>query len=298
MEQQKELPLLISFSGGKTSAFMAYYLVNKYPCRERVVVFANTGKEDEETLRFVDKCDKAFGLNVVWVEAVINPEHGQGTISKVVNFKTASRNGEPFEATIQKYGIPSKPNPHCTRELKQRPIHHFAKQVLGWAEYETAIGIRADETSRLNWENAKKNRLVYPLATEFRVDKSYINRFWDKQPFTLNLKSYQGNCDLCYKKSKRNLLTLILENPDRLLWWDQMEQKYKMHVPESRQHNPNSKPPFHFFRENLSAQDLKELSGFRFEKAKDEHDTSKLQMLMFSDADLDFTDGCQSCEVA
>lgn len=293
-----ELPLLISFSGGKTSAFMAYYLVNKYPCREKVVVFANTGKEDEETLRFVDKCDKAFGLNVFWVEAVVNPEMGKGVRAKVVDFTTASRKGEPFEAVIKKYGIPNGAAPHCSKFLKKQTIKSFIRKQIGWKQYETAIGIRADETNRINWEQAKKERTVYPLVTDFRVDKAYINRFWDKQPFTLNLKSYQGNCDLCYKKSKRNLLTLILENPERLLWWDQMEQKYKMFIPESRQHNENLKPPFHFFRENLSAQDLKEEAALPFEKARDEHDTNKLQLLMFSDPDLDFTDGCQTCEVA
>lgn len=293
----KELPLLISFSGGKTSAFMTFYLINKYPCREKIIVFANTGKEREETLEFVNACDKAWGLDVVWLEGVINPQHRSGTIAKVVSFETASRNGEPFEAVIKKYGIPNKANPHCSRELKAQTIYSYASHLWGKGGYETAIGIRADETKRINWERAKAKKYTYPLATEYRVDKQYINRFWDSQPFTLNLKSYQGNCDLCYKKSNRNLLTLITESPESLIWWAEMERKYKNFIPESRQHNENLAPPFHFFRENQSASDLLELSQFPFEKAKDTHDTDKLQLLMFSDPELDFTDGCQSCEV-
>ena len=69
--------LCVSFSGGETSGYMAQYLKkHKQDEYDMVFVFANTGSENEETLKFVDQCDKAFNLNVVWVEAVINPEHG------------------------------------------------------------------------------------------------------------------------------------------------------------------------------------------------------------------------------
>ena len=47
-------PLVISFSGGKTSAYMAKLLIDKYNGKRRIVtVFANTGKEREETLLFL-----------------------------------------------------------------------------------------------------------------------------------------------------------------------------------------------------------------------------------------------------
>ena len=57
-----------SFSGGRTSAYMTYWMLNEWKDRDKyemIVVFANTGKEREETLDFVEKCDKAFGFNVV-----------------------------------------------------------------------------------------------------------------------------------------------------------------------------------------------------------------------------------------
>ena len=54
----------ISFSGGKTSAYMTKMLLDHFrkhePWREIVVTFANTGQEHEETLKFVDRCDKVF----------------------------------------------------------------------------------------------------------------------------------------------------------------------------------------------------------------------------------------------
>src|SRR5687768_16003487 len=93
--------LLVSFSGGETSAFMAQWLkANKSDEYDMWFLFANTGEENEETLRFVDQCDKYFGLNVIWVEGVSNPEYGVGVTPVEVNHETASRDGEPFESMI------------------------------------------------------------------------------------------------------------------------------------------------------------------------------------------------------
>jgi hypothetical protein len=109
------------------------YLVQKHWSQRNHVtfLFANTGKETQETLAFVDRCDREFGLNLVWVEAVVAPEMGIGTIGKVIDYDTAARNGEPYEAVIAKYGIPNTTRAYCTRELKQRPLEYVRKNVLG-----------------------------------------------------------------------------------------------------------------------------------------------------------------------
>ena len=64
--------LLISFSGGATSAYMTKLLLEKLNPNEYEikVVFANTGKEREETLEFVRDCDIRWGFNTVWVECI------------------------------------------------------------------------------------------------------------------------------------------------------------------------------------------------------------------------------------
>ena len=69
--------IVCSFSGGETSAYMAIKLKEKYGDRVKFV-FANTSQENEETLIFVDKVDKAYDLGVVWIEAIANPEYRKG----------------------------------------------------------------------------------------------------------------------------------------------------------------------------------------------------------------------------
>jgi len=123
-------------------------------------------------------------------------------------------------------------------------MHNYIKHFLGWSNYKTAIGIRWDEKHRINWGKAKSKNLMYPLVTEFPVSIEFIHDWWEQQSFSLKIKSYQGNCDCCWKKSKRKLLTIAKEHPSKLNWWANMEQKY------------SSKDGYSFYRDNETALDL------------------------------------------
>lgn len=290
--------LLISFSGGATSAYMTKMLLEKLNPNEyeTKVVFANTGKEREETLEFVRECDMRWGFNTVWVECITNPERGKGVAAKVVTFETASRNGEPFEESIKKHGISNVNQPLCTRELKTYTINAYMRQI-GWKRYHRAIGIRLDEIDRVN-PNYKKERIIYPCISMFPSRKEDINAYWAKQAFRLNIKSYQGNCDCCYKKSLRKLLTIASENPEYFQWWADMEAKYSNYLPESRKNNSKVKFPIHFFRGNISAKDILAMSvGFTdFAKDDSKKVTPYTQLSLFGN-ELDTPNGCsESCE--
>lgn len=293
--------LLVSFSGGRTSAFMAKWIIDNLGSEyELLVVYANTGKEREETLCFVEKCDKHFGFNCVWVEAITNPENGKGVSANVVDFKTASRNGEPFEAMIQKHGIPNVMNPNCTRELKGNTIHKYTKSI-GWNKYYTAIGIRSDEVDRVS-PDFKKKRFIYPLVSLIPTTKNDINKFWRDQPFDLMLKTYEGNCDLCFKKSFRKLMTIANETPETLIWWAEMERKYNTFIPDGKKHNAKIIPPINFFRQNRSIYQLIEMAKQPFEPALDEsqYKPEYKQTSLYDLYALDINDDCgdrESCEV-
>lgn len=276
-EKEKINTILISFSGGRTSAFMTKWILEseKYKDFEKVVVFANTGKEREETLEFVNECDKRWNLNVVWIESVINAKKGKGSSFKIVDFESANRNGNLFSEMIEVYGIPNKAFPHCSRELKEIPIHKFMKTIC--KNYYTAIGIRADEQHRVkDWDKANKKKFIYPLITDYRVSSLFIRKFWENQCFDLDLKDYEGNCDMCWKKSQRKLLTLIVENPKLLDWWNEQEIKDNEYT---------------FFRNNQSALDLIEESKRPFRKAIDSLELHNMNNYMF-DSYLDQEESC------
>lgn len=277
-----DTPILISFSGGRSSAFMAKLLMEHEALQStpKVACFANTGKEYEATLRFVNECDKRWNLGLVWLEAVINPAKGKGTEWKQVNYETAARSGEPFEAVIQKYGLPNRNYPHCTRELKQVPIRKYM-QSLNYTAWRTAVGIRADEKHRLK-RNTDSNFLnpYYPLAGDLiDVDEPFIRAWWEKQPFDLQLKDYQSNCDLCWKKSKRKRLTILSESPERAAWWQQMELQY-------------GKGRYQFDqREGLSIDQLIKLAKAPFHKAVDKLEL-KHQAPHIFDYNMDMETAC------
>lgn len=135
-----EVPLVVSFSGGRTSAFMARALQLRYENkRDLIFIFANTGKERIETLDFINECETRWNLNCVWLEYDLVEDK---STFKIVDYNSASRNGEPFEKMITKYGIPNKAFPHCTRELKRQTITRYLRTIgLNNGKYETAIGI-------------------------------------------------------------------------------------------------------------------------------------------------------------
>jgi hypothetical protein len=289
--------LFISFSGGETSAFMAQWLKkNPKHYAEIIVAFANTGEENEATLEFVDRCDRHFGLDVVWVEAVVHHDKRASSTHRVVDFKTASRKGEPFEEVIRKYGIPNQSFPHCTRELKMNPLHDYI-EAAGWEQgsYDTAIGIRADEINRISTKYEEK-RIVYPLIEMIPMTKPRINSFWADMPFRLPLKGYEGNCKWCWKKSLRKHLTLLNENPDIYNFPERMEKAYGDVGPEFEK---GVAPGYRrlFMRNSLPIPDMRRLAETtEFVPAEDDARAYPDRELF--GLELDVSAGCsESCDI-
>jgi hypothetical protein len=279
--------LMVSFSGGLTSAMLSYMIRSATNPPSTVFVFANTGLENEETLEFVHRCDAEFKLSVVWLEAVVDPRHGKGIRHRVVNFKTAARSGEPFEAFVSKSGIPNANKPQCSDRLKALVIESY-KKAIGWAGCMHAIGIRADEERRRS-KSAEKYNLCYPMLDfpGFICTKADVASFWEKQNFTLNLEPHEGNCKTCWKKSDRKLALLALEHPERFDFMRRIEREYAHVKP-----NDNGQARV-FFRRNRSVDDIfRELTGL------DISDAVELRKMIGAKCDKEEEEsGCsESCE--
>lgn len=267
---EKEKIYVMMFSGGRTSAVLAKHIkLNPNNYKNVIYVFLNTGKENEKTLQFVDRCDKEWDLNVIWLESLINYEKGKGTTYQIVNFESAARDGQPFEAMLKKYPLPNNMASNCTRELKQRPIDAYLKDNYKDFEVIRIIGIRADEAHRKSI-HAESENIIYPLCDEIPFNERMVRMFWEKQSFDLGLKDYEGNCDLCFKKSLKKRLTIIKENPEKAKWWLDMEKKYS-----------SEEIPRFDLRTNKSIEQLIEIAKRPFTKAKDLFELSQEQCDLF-----------------
>jgi len=207
--------IVASFSGGRSSAMM----VSQMDLSDATVIFCNTGKEMPETLDFVRDCEAQWGVPIIWLEYRSKRKY------EVVSYETASRNGEPFNQLIaDKNYLPNMVARFCTSELKVLTIERYLKDQK-ISDWETAVGIRADEPRRVAKMRQKEGYLT-PLADKGVTSNDVIN-FWKTQSFDLKLPSsgFYSNCDLCFLKGYGIKQSLVNENPSLANWWAGQEEK-------------------------------------------------------------------------
>ena len=229
-------PALISFSGGRTSAFMLKQIIDALGGTlpdDIYVTFANTGKEMPETLDFVQACSEHWGVKVHWLELEMADERPVYR-TKEVTYETASRDGEPFEALIGRRSY--LPNPvarFCTAELKIRRMKDFMWKMKGYKHWDNVLGLRYDEPRRVSSSRNASDRErwgnLMPMYDAKHTVKDVLE-FWQKANFDLTLPSIDGqtlagNCDLCFLKGRKTLTKLIKERPDLTTWWIAQENR-------------------------------------------------------------------------
>lgn len=229
-------PACINFSGGRTSAFLVRQFLDAWdgkPPEDVLICFANTGKEMPETLNFVRDCEVKWGVPIVWLEYRAKDDEGKSFA--VVDYATASRNGEPFEALIRdRRYLPNPVSRFCTGELKIRVMHHYLR-TLGWTECDQHIGIRADEQRRVAKIRARGTStegsfetMCLPLA-DAGITRFDVSEFWKANDFDLALPNVDGttplgNCDLCFLKGATRITSILRERPELGEWWARMEE--------------------------------------------------------------------------
>ena len=217
-------PAVISFSGGRTSAYMLHKILEAHNGKlpsDLTVCFANTGREMPQTLDFVQACSDNWNVQIHWLELRVVDK--KFTTVEVDN-KTASMDGRPFSELIKKKNyLPNMIARFCTSELKVNRINDFVGEG-----YSTVLGIRADEQRRVAKTRARPDAIV-PLA-DAGVTKHDVYDFWQAQPFDLELPNEKGvnnlgNCDLCFLKGTGIKKSIIRDMPHLAEWWIAQEEK-------------------------------------------------------------------------
>jgi 3'-phosphoadenosine 5'-phosphosulfate sulfotransferase (PAPS reductase)/FAD synthetase len=203
-------PTLLSFSGGETSAYMLYQVL----CAHGgvlpdyvIVAFANTGREMEETLRFVHECATRWGVRIYWVEwrpptkrlpAAKCPHKKRGRCAdckreaimlaaskrfELVGFNSADREGRWFAELIRrKQYLPNQDRRYCTEKLKIDTMK-WLMVSLGYERWFNMVGLRADERHRVikqvlrNASGVERFVSGCPMAVA-GATKRVVERFW------------------------------------------------------------------------------------------------------------------------
>lgn len=197
------------------------------------LIFQNTGMEREETYDFLDKNDKAFDLNLTWIEYT-----KEKPFFKVVSYETASRynpataSAKPFDDLIEKNGkyLPNQQQRFCTQQLKVLTAYRYIRRTYKIKEWENYIGFRIDEPHRDRPEKRATKTITqwqkYPLF-EQGISVFDVKNYWNShnmKPFDLELpilpngKTVGGNYIGCFLKSEYENIQLCRTNPELVQW--------------------------------------------------------------------------------
>lgn len=222
-----EPPFYVSFSGGRTSGYLLRHVLDAWGGtlpEGGHVLFANTGREHEATLKFIREIERRW-CPVTWLEW-----RDAEQPYEVVDFDTSSRNGEPFAALIRKRQyLPNPVTRFCTSDLKVKTMNRYMKSLgLDASEITTIIGLRYDEMNRvMKLRNDPTRDIAMPMA-DAKVTREMVEAWWATQEFDLRLPGNDnawGNCDLCFLKARDRLDRVMLSDPTRADWWKQMEEE-------------------------------------------------------------------------
>ena len=241
---------LVSFSGGRTSAYLVWLMEQKRKNEGWYVayVFMDTGAEHPATYQFIRDIVNHWGIDLTCLRVRYNPNLGTGNSYDVVSVNDIGPDLAPWKGMVNKYGSPSAVAPYCTTRMKTDPHNKWANDIYGKDGYITWLGIRADEPRRL-----KSVEGIKFLAEISDMEKPDILQWWEAQPFDLGIEEHLGNCVFCIKKSL-NKLGLAIKDEERLAAeFIEMSEGDEVRV-TGRKHNHKK-----MYRKMLHLSDIKQM---------------------------------------
>lgn len=213
---------VISFSGGRTSAYLCYLALERFGRDNCKFIYCDTGAEHPKTYEFIRKVNDLLKLDLICLKTVFNPVLGEGNSYQVVDVNDLKYDLSAFSAMMAKYGTPYLHGAFCTGFLKTNPFKDYCKDSIG--DCTKWLGIRIDEPKRLKEmraqqlemfdENDKIAKFRY-LAEISDFEKQDVLGFWKSMPFDLELQGdILGNCMFCIKRGPNKLALAARYEPE------------------------------------------------------------------------------------
>ena len=170
---------IVSISGGKDSAALAFYLKDTQPDIKFEYVFFDTGEELAETYEYLENLERALGIKVQFVY----PK-------------------KSFEKLLQQYNnfLPSPTERWCTRHLKLDAFLEHAKEDSIY----NYVGIRADENRTGLVPHRDDFKTVMPFV-EDGITLNDVKRILDENGIGLPKyyePVYDKEHDISYNRSR------------------------------------------------------------------------------------------------
>lgn len=212
---------VVSFSGGRTSAYMAYLMNERRKAGDAVeFIFMDTGAEHPDTYRFIRDVVREFDIPLTCLRAEFNPVMGKGVRPRVVSIDEIGPDLTPWRDMAAKHGSAFFIGKWCTARMKVDVSERYLNAKYGKGGHITWIGVRADEPKRLTKVGA--NPQIRYLAEISDFEKQDILDWWAPKPFDLAIPEWLGNCVFCFKKSDLKLAAAAHDEPELLAQWEAM----------------------------------------------------------------------------
>lgn len=222
---------VVSFSGGRTSAYLVWLFEQKRK-KENInveYVFCDTGAEHPKTYKFIKDVVDHFKIKLTCLRVKIDFDES-GVASppsyKVVSLYDCKNDLKPFHDFIKKCSTPTPSAAECTNILKSVPSDKYCNEKYGRCNYIKWLGIRADEPKRIKLVDKqvdmfseflpKKKKKTIPLRYLGEISdmtKEDILDFWDDMPFDLEISEELGNCVFCIKKGANKIALAAKKEP-------------------------------------------------------------------------------------
>ena len=277
----KEKIHVVSFSGGRTSAYLTW-LIEQKRINEGIkthYVFMDTGMEHPKTYEFIRNVANNFNIRISCLRLKVNPILGKGNDYTQVSLNDICCDFKPWNDMILKYSTPTFKMPFCTARMKSEIFKKYCDKWFGKYNYYTWIGIRSDESHRIKDGDSS----IKYLASISNFYKKDILNWWSNKSFDLDLPEYLGNCIFCVKKGLNRIALAAKCEPELA------EQFNKTVIDKHVRILPNKTHPNEImFRQYNSLQDIINL----YKNVSKEHLINSLHISKVK------TESCEeSCEV-